>query len=103
MKHKTTKLDTFEEEIETKLNYEPLSKKNKKILENIFEKEKKSKNINIRISQYDLEKIKEQSVQQGLPYQTFITSILHRYISHQLVDENSVQKTLKMIQLKHYS
>jgi len=100
---KNIKLDTLEEEIETKLDYQPLSKKNKKMIETILEKEKKSKNINIRISQYDLEKIKEQSVKQGLPYQTFIASILHRYISNQLIDETSVQKTLKLIQLRNFS
>jgi predicted DNA binding CopG/RHH family protein len=67
----------------------------------IFEHAKKSKNINIRINEYDLESIKEQSSKEGLPYQTFISSVLHRYITHQLIDEDAVLKTLQI--LKHHS
>ncbi len=40
---------------------------------------KKSKNINIRISERDLQKIKALAARKGLPYQTFISSLLHQY------------------------
>ncbi len=40
---------------------------------------KKSKNINIRISERDLQKIKAIAARKGLPYQTFISSLLHQY------------------------
>ena len=39
---------------------------------------KKSKNINIRITEKDFRKIKAIAVAQGMPYQTFITHVLHK-------------------------
>lgn len=39
----------------------------------------KSRNINIRLSELDLQKIKALAVEKGLPYQTFISSLLHQY------------------------
>ncbi len=42
---------------------------------------KKDKRINIRISSKDLEALQLIAVEDGLPYQTLISSILHRYVS----------------------
>lgn len=39
----------------------------------------KSKNINIRLSERDLLKLKAKAVKEGLPYQTLAASILHKY------------------------
>ena len=41
----------------------------------------KSKNLNIRISQKDLLKLKSKSVNEGIPYQTLAFSFLHRAVS----------------------
>lgn len=38
----------------------------------------KNKNINIRISEKDLLKLKARASEMGIPYQTLATSILHR-------------------------
>ena len=38
----------------------------------------KTKNINIRISESDLLKIKALALKKGLPYQTLISSIIHQ-------------------------
>jgi len=40
---------------------------------------RKDMRINIRISSVDLEHIKRKAVHDGLPYQTLITSVLHKY------------------------
>jgi predicted DNA binding CopG/RHH family protein len=40
----------------------------------------KTWNINIRLSEKNLLKIKAKAAEQGLPYQTFVSSILHRYL-----------------------
>lgn len=40
---------------------------------------RKNKNINIRISEQDLNDIKKGAQERGLPYQTFISSILHQF------------------------
>ncbi len=42
---------------------------------------RKSKRVNIRISEADLSEIKSRAAQEGMPYQTLITSLLHKYIS----------------------
>lgn len=39
----------------------------------------KKARINIRISEQDLEHIKQRAAYEGLPYQTLIASILHKY------------------------
>jgi predicted DNA binding CopG/RHH family protein len=40
---------------------------------------KKNKNINIRISENDLDAIKMKAVREGMPYQTLIGSVLHKF------------------------
>ena len=46
----------------------------------------KNKRINIRISEKDLTNLKAKSIEEGIPYQTLISSILHKYISGKLVE-----------------
>ena len=43
--------------------------------------------MNIRISSSKLDKIKAKAEQEDLKYQTFIKSILHKYITGQLKEE----------------
>ena len=42
---------------------------------------KKDQRINIRLSHQDLEGIQSKAVQEGIPYQTLIASVLHKYVS----------------------
>ena len=41
----------------------------------------KNKRINIRLSERDLLGIQTKAAEEGLPYQTLISSILHKYVS----------------------
>ena len=45
---------------------------------------RKSARINIRLSEIDLEHIKRKAAFEGLPYQTLIASILHKYAAGHL-------------------
>ena len=45
--------------------------------------------MNIRISEDELEKIKQRAEREGLKYQTFIKSVLHKYITGQLVEDKT--------------
>ena len=45
----------------------------------------KDKRINIRIPQRDLEGLQGRAVREGIPYQTLIVSVLHKYVAGQLV------------------
>ncbi len=49
----------------------------------------KDKRINIRLSSRDLEDIQMRAAEEGLPYQTLIASVLHKYASGRLVDTAS--------------
>lgn len=40
---------------------------------------KKDARINIRVSQFDLNRIKRVAAHEGLPYQTLIASVLHKF------------------------
>ncbi len=46
----------------------------------------KDKRINIRISSNDLEALQFLAVEEGIPYQTLIASILHRFVTGRLVE-----------------
>lgn len=45
---------------------------------------RKDKRINIRISQFDLEGLQVKAVREGIPYQTLVSSILHKYVAGRL-------------------
>ncbi|UCC41268.1 MAG: antitoxin [Candidatus Aminicenantes bacterium] len=49
---------------------------------------RKDKRLNIRISEKDLTKLQKRALQEGLPYQTFISSILHKFITGQLKEKS---------------
>ena len=44
--------------------------------------------MNIRIAQTELAQIKERAKKEGLKYQTFVKSILHKYVTGQLVEKS---------------
>ena len=48
---------------------------------------RKDKRINIRISEKDLLDLQKHAVRQGIPYQTLIASVLHKYISGSLTEK----------------
>lgn len=45
---------------------------------------RKDRRLNIRISSRDLEAIQKRALEEGLPYQTLISSLLHKYASGRL-------------------
>jgi predicted DNA binding CopG/RHH family protein len=49
---------------------------------------KKDSRVNIRISSKDLEAIQKKALEEGIPYQTLIASILHKYVSGRLVERS---------------
>jgi predicted DNA binding CopG/RHH family protein len=51
---------------------------------------KKDKRVNIRLSSKDLEELQVAAMRQGIPYQTLMASILHRYVHGSLTDKAAV-------------
>lgn len=92
------KLDKYEKEIEENAeNYRSISLDKKNRINSMIDEARKTKNINIRISKYDLEKLREKSAKEGLPYQTLISSVIHKYVSDQLVDEKDIIKSVRLL------
>ncbi len=50
-------------------------------------KQKKTVRITMRMNPTDLEKIKGKAAEEGLPYQTLISSLLHKYVTGKLVEK----------------
>ena|ERR1700733_12421062 len=91
------KLDVYEKEIEEAL---PESLEEIFSVENLAEelaflKEaaanylRKDTKINIRLSHYDVEGLRRIAVREGLPYQTLIASVLHKYVTQHLQQPTS--------------
>ena len=55
---------------------------------------KKDKRVNIRISSKVLEEIQAVAVENGIPYQTLMASILHRYVHGSLIDKPRQNKAV---------
>lgn len=49
---------------------------------------KRDSRINIRISSADLNAVRRIAVEEGLPYQTLLASVIHKFASGRLVDMN---------------
>ena len=85
------KLDQYEQEIleafEAGDFQSELTPSRKEMIEkSASETFKKDKRINIRISNRDLTAIQRRALVEGIPYQTMISSILHKFISGSLYD-----------------
>lgn len=56
-----------------------LEKEKKKAVLAARETLKKNKRVNIRISQVDLEYLQKRAFEEGIPYQTLMSSVLHKF------------------------
>ena len=87
----------------TKKNFQPLDQEEKDLMESIEKDEwqpvknldqerkaaiqtarntlKKDKRINLRLSQKDYHQIQLKAIEEGIPYQTLIASIVHKYLN----------------------
>lgn len=46
----------------------------------------KDKKISLRLSSLDLEALQAKAIEEGIPYQTLISSILHKYVTGRLIE-----------------
>ena len=53
---------------------------------------KKNKRVNIRLSEFDLELLQEKALIEGLPYQTLMSSVLHKYVTGRFTETNHMTK-----------
>ena len=84
----------IENEIES---LKPVTGNKKEKIERILAQAKKNRSISLRISNFALEKLKEKATNEGVPYQTLINSILHKYVTNQLFEKDQILKSIKLM------
>ena len=47
----------------------------------------KDQRMNIRIAKRDLESLKAKALEEGMPYQSLVSSILHKYVTGRLTEK----------------
>ena len=76
-----------------------ITSKRRKLLQTMAEETfKKDRRINIRISSRDLESIQKRALEEGIPYQTLVSGVLHKYVSgglHDILANKAFQRTQK--------
>ena len=76
-------LDSFEKGEWKSVLTESRKKKIKEAAKKTFAKDRR---VNIRISSKDVELIQERALIEGIPYQTLMSSVLHKYVNGRLVE-----------------
>jgi len=101
----------------TKKTFKPLDREEKDLMESIEKEEwqpvknldrekmaaiqtarntlKKDKRINLRLSQKDYHQIQLRAIEEGVPYQTLIASIVHKYLNGLLLPKYHEEKIPK--------
>ena len=89
MKTKLTKeekdiLDSFEKDEWVPVTN--ITKRKKELMAYARNTLRKDKRLNIRISERDLLELQKRAVYEGLPYQTYVSSIIHKFVNGNLVE-----------------
>jgi predicted DNA binding CopG/RHH family protein len=50
---------------------------------------RKDKRMNIRISERDLKNLKKKALEEGIPYQTMVSMILHKYLAGRYIEQTN--------------
>lgn len=58
---------------------------------------RQSKPITLRVNENDLLKLKARALEQGLPYQTLLISIIHRYANRHNINKQKRKKVPKVV------
>ena len=87
-----------------------LPKRKKELAEYARNTLRKDKRLNIRISERDLLELQRKAVREGLPYQTYVSSIIHKFVNGTLVEAKKTaneqlhltRKIIGMVSLRLY-
>lgn len=89
-KHEQELLDSYERgEWRSVKNVKQEIKKHRTYAHNTLVKNKR---INIRISSKDLEDVQVIALEEGLPYQTLISSIIHKFINGNFIEKKQITR-----------
>jgi predicted DNA binding CopG/RHH family protein len=97
-------LDKNEKNIEKESrSYKKVSVKKREEIESIIDKSSGKKTITLRLNVNDLERIRVIAAREGMPYQTLISSVLHKYINNRLVDKNDILKVSEIMEFNSFN
>lgn len=95
---KDIKLDDFEKDIENNAEqFVKVSKKSQEKINRVILKANEKNRVTLRLNNQILELIKRKAQEEGLPYQTFISSILHKYATDKLIEEKHILKSIRLL------
>lgn len=95
------KLDDYEQDLENNISkYKKASASKIEKIEKIIRKANEKKSISLRVNSQDLDQLKLKAEKEGIPYQTLISSIIHKFITDQLVDQKTIIKSLQLLKTK---
>ena len=84
-----------EQEIEDHADqFVPITAEERQEIDSIIEKARRSRPVNLRMSEFDLQLVKQRAESEGIPYQTLINRVIHKYVTDQLYDRDEVRKVL---------
>jgi predicted DNA binding CopG/RHH family protein len=95
---KEPKLDNFEQAIEKNAEqFVKVSRKSQQRIKRIITKANEKNRVTLRLNNQTLELIKRKAQEEGLPYQTLISSVLHKYVNDKLLDEKHIRKSIQLL------
>ncbi len=101
------KLSNDEKKLESEIengDWTPVSKKKANRLHSKMIKAAQGRNkdarVNLRLNPEDVTKIREKAEREGIPYQTLIASVLHKYATDQFLDEKTVTTVVQKLSKK---
>ncbi len=83
-KEEADTLESFEKD--EWIPVENLAARKKALAEYARNAMKKDRRVNIRISERDLMELQKKAMREGLPYQTYLASIIHKFLNGALVE-----------------
>lgn len=90
-------LSKEEKDIENNAHkFVPVSSVRKKEIEKKIKEGKKSRSISLRINEHDLNDLKIKAEKNGLPYQTMINVIIHKFVNDSFLDKEEIDKYLRL-------
>jgi predicted DNA binding CopG/RHH family protein len=92
------KLNKAEKAIEDQIDeFVSISEPERKAIESVIDHANQKRSVTLRLKNSDLERLKDEARKEGIPYQTLINSIVHKYVTNRLVDAKHVKRIAAML------
>jgi predicted DNA binding CopG/RHH family protein len=69
----------------------------RQLIEGLIDKANEKRSLSLRLKRNDVERLKLRADAEGLPCQTLLASIVHKFLADQLVDRRSILKSMELL------